>query len=48
MKKDFVFQHLFIDYYSASPKYLQLANSIVNAIAFKGIRLQLPVFTLQF
>src|SRR5204863_4774360 len=27
-----VFQHLFIDYYSATPKYLQLANSIVKAI----------------
>ncbi|MEO6313686.1 MAG: GntR family transcriptional regulator [Chitinophagaceae bacterium] len=33
MKKDSIFQHLFIDYYSATPKYLQLANSIVNAIA---------------
>ena len=33
MKKDSIFQHLFIDYYSATPKYLQLANSIVKAIA---------------
>jgi len=32
MKKDPVFQHLFIDFYSATPKYLQLANSIVKAI----------------
>src|SRR5918997_5419028 len=32
MKKDNIFQHLFIDYYSATPKYLQLANSIVKAI----------------
>ncbi|MFT3933046.1 MAG: GntR family transcriptional regulator [Chitinophagaceae bacterium] len=33
MKKDSIFQHLFIDYYSATPKYLQLANSIIKAIA---------------
>lgn len=33
MKKDNLFQHLFIDDYSATPKYLQLANSIVAAIA---------------
>lgn len=32
MKKPTIFQHLFIDYYSATPKYLQLANSIVKAI----------------
>lgn len=32
MKKNSVFQHLFIDYYSATPKYLQLANSITKAI----------------
>jgi DNA-binding transcriptional regulator YhcF (GntR family) len=32
MKKKSVFQHLFIDYYSATPKYLQLANSIIKAI----------------
>src|SRR5476649_892429 len=32
MKKNSVFQHLFIDYYSATPKYLQLANSIITAI----------------
>jgi DNA-binding transcriptional regulator YhcF (GntR family) len=32
MKKNSVFQHLFIDYYSATPKYLQLANSIIKAI----------------
>jgi len=33
MKKDSILQHLFIDDYSATPKYLQLANAIVNAIA---------------
>ncbi len=33
MKKKPVFQHLSIDYYSATPKYLQLANSIMKAIA---------------
>ncbi|MCW3087767.1 MAG: regulatory protein GntR, partial [Sediminibacterium sp.] len=32
MKKNTVFQHLVIDYYSATPKYLQLANSIIKAI----------------
>jgi DNA-binding transcriptional regulator YhcF (GntR family) len=32
MKKNPVFQYLFIDYYSATPKYLQLANSIIKAI----------------
>ena len=32
MKQPVIFKHLFIDYYSATPKYLQLANSIVKAI----------------
>lgn len=32
MKKHSIFHHLFIDDYSATPKYLQLANSIVKAI----------------
>ena len=32
MKKKSVFQYLFIDYYSATPKYLELANSIIKAI----------------
>ncbi len=32
MKKKSIFQHLFIDYYSATPKYLQLAHSIIKAI----------------
>ena len=27
-----IFQHLLIDYYSATPKYLQLANAIIKAI----------------
>jgi DNA-binding transcriptional regulator YhcF (GntR family) len=33
MKQPVIFKHLFIDYYSATPKYLQLANCIVKAIA---------------
>src|SRR6185436_12560610 len=32
MKQPLIFKHLFIDYYSATPKYLQLANCIVKAI----------------
>ena len=32
MKKPAIFKHLLIDYYSATPKYLQLANCIVKAI----------------
>lgn len=33
MKQPAIFKHLFIDYYSATPKYLQLANCIIKAIA---------------
>ncbi len=33
MKKNLIFKHLFIDYYSGTPKYVQLANSIIKAIA---------------
>jgi DNA-binding transcriptional regulator YhcF (GntR family) len=33
MKQPLIFKHLFIDYYSATPKYLQLANCIMKAIA---------------
>lgn len=33
MKKDNILQQLYIDYYSATPKYLQLANAIIKAIA---------------
>ena len=33
MKKLAVFQHLSIDYYAATPIYLQLANSIIKAIS---------------
>jgi DNA-binding transcriptional regulator YhcF (GntR family) len=33
MKQPAIFKHLFIDYYSATPKYLQLANCIVKAIS---------------
>jgi DNA-binding transcriptional regulator YhcF (GntR family) len=32
MKQPLIFKHLFIDYYSATPKYLQLANCIIKAI----------------
>jgi DNA-binding transcriptional regulator YhcF (GntR family) len=32
MKKQSVLQHLSIDYFSATPKYLQLANAIIKAI----------------
>lgn len=33
MKQPVIFKHLFIDYYSATPKYLQLANCIIKAIS---------------
>lgn len=33
MKKTDLFQHIYIDYYSATPKYLQLANMIIKAIS---------------
>ncbi|MEI9806904.1 MAG: GntR family transcriptional regulator [Bacteroidota bacterium] len=33
MKQPLIFKHLTIDYYSATPKYLQLANCIVKAIS---------------
>ncbi len=33
MKQPAIFKHLLIDYYSATPKYLQLANCIVKAIS---------------
>jgi DNA-binding transcriptional regulator YhcF (GntR family) len=33
MKQPEIFKHLNIDYYSATPKYLQLANCIIKAIA---------------
>jgi DNA-binding transcriptional regulator YhcF (GntR family) len=32
MKKPVIYQYLHFDYYSATPKYLQLANCIINAI----------------
>jgi DNA-binding transcriptional regulator YhcF (GntR family) len=32
MKTNPVFEYLYIDYYSATPKYLQLANSLIKAI----------------
>ncbi len=38
MKQVSIFQHLFIDFYSATPKYLQLANSIMNAITTGKIK----------
>jgi len=33
MKQAPIFKHLFIDYYSATPKYLQLASCIIKAIS---------------
>jgi DNA-binding transcriptional regulator YhcF (GntR family) len=33
MKQPAIFKHLLIDYYSATPKYLQLANCIIKAIS---------------
>jgi DNA-binding transcriptional regulator YhcF (GntR family) len=33
MKKNTISKHLAIDFYSATPKYIQLANSIIKAIA---------------
>src|SRR5215510_6712750 len=33
MKQPLIFKHLFIDYYSATPKYLQLANCIIKAVS---------------
>ena len=33
MKKKTIFQYLTIDYFSATPKYIQLANSIIKAIS---------------
>src|SRR4029079_3803877 len=32
MKKNTLFQYINIDYLSATPKYMQLANSVINAI----------------
>src|SRR5258705_11438812 len=32
MKQPPIFKHLFIDYYSATPKYMQLASGIIKAI----------------
>jgi DNA-binding transcriptional regulator YhcF (GntR family) len=32
MKKPVIYQYLVIDYYSATPKYLQLANCIIKAV----------------
>src|SRR6185436_4343558 len=32
MKKNALFQYINIDYLSATPKYMQLANSVINAI----------------
>ena len=38
MKKENLIRHLHIDFYSATPKYLQLANSIINAISAGKIK----------
>jgi len=37
MKKSSVFEYLTIDYYSATPKYLQLANAVIKAITEEKI-----------
>jgi hypothetical protein len=37
MKKSSVFDHWTIDYYSATPKYLQLANAFVKAITEESL-----------
>src|SRR3990170_601179 len=37
MKKEDIFRHIVIDYYSATPKYLQLANSVIKAISEEKI-----------
>lgn len=38
MKKPVIFQYLFIDYLSATPKYLQLANCVVKAIGAGALK----------
>ena len=38
MKKNRLFQHIVLDFYSATPKYLQLANSIIKAIGEHKIK----------
>lgn len=38
MKKHQLFPHLHIDYYSATPKYMQLAHSIIKAVGEERIR----------
>ena len=38
MKKNRFFQHIVLDFYSATPKYLQLANSIIKAIGEHKIK----------
>ena len=38
MKKENIFNYIVIDYYSATPKYLQLANSVIKAIREEKIR----------
>lgn len=38
MKKPVIYQYLLIDYYSATPKYLQLANCIIKAVNEKAIK----------
>lgn len=37
MKKENILRHIIIDYYSATPKYLQLANAFIKAISEKKI-----------
>ena len=43
MKKPAIYQYLHFDYYSATPKYLQLANSVINAISEGKIKKDDPL-----
>ena len=43
MKKPVIYQYLHFDYYSATPKYLQLANCIINAISEGKIKKDDPL-----
>lgn len=38
MKKPVIYQYLLIDYYSATPKYLQLANCIIKTVNEKAVK----------
>lgn len=38
MRKDSIYSYIIIDYYSATPKYLQIANSVIKAISEGNIK----------